>query len=252
MPAKTIISSLLRAPAISRQNVCFQCRSLHRLNAIPNTVPKPIPFVPDVPTFLKLIGRSLSKHAAEIPSWEALFTWSSDQLKEAGVEPARTRRYLLWWRERYRNGIYGMGGDLKFVKDGVAELKVVQVTAPTDNAHLTAGTLSQDPGMMKVVINTESAIDEEKGKGALEGLAPPAHMSLQQANKVQVRGIKLFRTNTIGGTGVEQVKGRTGVARLRVTEGLWEQRRGHKVDGGERRQAMVRSKRRAAERKNAK
>jgi hypothetical protein len=205
-----------------------------------------------VPTFLKLIGRSLSKHAAEIPSWEALFTWSSEQFKDAGVEPARTRRYLLWWRERYRNGIYGMGGDLKHVQDGVAELRVVQVNAPTDNKHLTAGTLSQDPGMMKVVINTEPSVDKEKSKGVLEGLVPPAHMSLQQANRLLVRGIKLFRLNTIGGTGVEQIKGRAGVARLRVTEGLWEQRRGHKVDGGERRKAEVRAKRRAAERKNAK
>jgi hypothetical protein len=145
-----------------------------------------------------------------------------------------------------------MGGDLKHVQDGVAELRVVQVNAPTDNKHLTAGTLSQDPGMMKVVINTEPSVDKEKSKGVLEGLVPPAHMSLQQANRLLVRGIKLFRLNTIGGTGVEQIKGRAGVARLRVTEGLWEQRRGHKVDGGERRKAEVRAKRRAAERKNAK
>jgi hypothetical protein len=42
---------------------------------------------------------------------------------------------------------------------------------------------------------------------------------------------------------------RGGTAQLKVTEGMWEDRRGHKVDGGERRQAEVRFKRRVAERK---
>jgi hypothetical protein len=34
-----------------------------------------------------------------------------------------------------------------------------------------------------------------------------------------------------------------------MQEGIWEIRRGHKVDGGERRKAEVRAKRRAAENK---
>jgi hypothetical protein len=40
-------------------------------------------------------------------------------------------------------------------------------------------------------------------------------------------------------------------AQIKVKEGLWEERRGHKVDGGERRKAEVRFKRRSEERKKA-
>ena len=48
------------------------------------------------------------------------------------------------------------------------------------------------------------------------------------------------------------IKGTGGLkARVVVKEGLWEDKRGHKVDGGERRKAEVRSKRRAEERKKA-
>ena len=66
-----------------------------------------------------------------------------------------------------------------------------------------------------------------------------------------IAGVKIVSASSIGGTGVEPVKGHLGVARLRVREGLWEERRGHKVDGGERRKAEVRYKRAAAEKKNA-
>jgi hypothetical protein len=40
-----------------------------------------------------------------------------------------------------------------------------------------------------------------------------------------------------------------GGARVTVTEGMWEDKRGHKVDGGERRRDEIRFKRRVAERK---
>jgi hypothetical protein len=81
------------------------------------------------------------------------------------------------------------------------------------------------------------------------GIVPPP--KIDAASAKPVKDIKIVRGNTIGGTGVEYIKGHPGVARLRVKDGLWEQRRGHKVDGGERRQAEVRAKRRAQERKDA-
>ena len=34
--------------------------------------------------------------------WPQLFSASSAQLKELGVEPARTRRYIIRWREKFR------------------------------------------------------------------------------------------------------------------------------------------------------
>ncbi|PBP25160.1 hypothetical protein BUE80_DR004031, partial [Diplocarpon rosae] len=149
-----------------------QTRSLHHtIKAKP--IPKTTPFVPNAETFLRLIGRNLSQHASKIPSWKALFSLTSSQLKELGVDPPRSRRYLLRWREKFRNGQYGIGGDLKHVKKGVAELRIAEF--------------------------------------------PP------------LKGGK--------------------TAKLEVKEGLWEDRRGHKIDGGERRQAEVRAKKRGEQKR---
>lgn len=182
---------------------------------------------------------------------------SSAQMKDAGIEPPRARRYILWWRERFRHGITGIGGDLQKVQGGIAELRVVEV--PTNKPA--PATVSRDAGVKKVVVNVEPTVvlpedpanpkpKEEKVKGSvLTAMRPAQRMRKEEAKAVN--GVKTVQGNVIGGTGVEYVKGHTGVARLRVKEGLWEQRRGHKVDGGERRRAEVRAKRRAAERKNA-
>ncbi|SMR55272.1 unnamed protein product [Zymoseptoria tritici ST99CH_1E4] len=238
-------STVLRAPKPTTTRI--QCRHLHRLNAPAPKIPSPTPFVPDAATFLTLIGRNMSTHAAKIPSWDALFTLSSLQLREAGIEPPRARKYLLWWRERFRNGITGIGGDLKFVEDGMAELRIVEVK---DDARRDAGdaTVTGGEGMRKVVVNTPPTILGQEGKvGVMARLAPPPVMDA--AKVVPVKGVRIVEATKIGGTGVEPVKRHQGVARLRVQDGLWEQRRGHKVDGGERRKAEVRAKRRAAERK---
>ncbi|EME39343.1 hypothetical protein DOTSEDRAFT_75151 [Dothistroma septosporum NZE10] len=220
-------------------------------------IPKPTPFVPDPSAFLTLIGRNTSAHASKFPTWDSLFTMSSAQMKDAGIEPPRARRYILWWRERFRNGITGIGGDLQNVQNGIAELRVVEV--PTNKPA--PATVSRDAGVKKVVVNVAPTVvlpedpanptkKEDKPKSSiLSALAPPARMRAEEARPVE--GVKIVQGNVIGGTGVEYVKGHAGVARLRVREGLWEQGRGHKVDGGERRRAEVRAKRRAAERKNA-
>ncbi|SLM37985.1 IGR protein motif [Lasallia pustulata] len=127
-----------------------------------------------------------------------------------GLEPTRTRRYLLHWREKFRRGEFGIGGDLRYVKDGVAELRVCEVPA----------------------------IPESKSQTTFDLRKP--------------RGMTLRNGHAIAGSYVQPVKGGNGsVATLKVQEGLWEHRRGHKVDGGERRKAEVRFKRRVAERRAA-
>ncbi|KAI5358736.1 putative IGR protein [Septoria linicola] len=261
--------TLLQLPATLRPQpnpatTCLQCRSLHALNKPSPQIPRPTAFVPDVPTFLTLIGRGMSKHESKIPSWEALFTLSSEQLRESGLEPARARRYLLWWRERFRQGIYGIGGDVKHatkVGDKVAaELRIVEVPKQFktgEERYETPASLTRDAGFVKVISNTRPQILEklheagaETGKRSiLDRLAPPPKVERKEVSRV--KGMKIVRANMIGGTGIEYVKGYQGVAVLKVKEGLWEQRRGHKVDGGERRRAEVRAKRAAAERKNA-
>ncbi|CCX10165.1 IGR protein motif-domain-containing protein [Pyronema domesticum] len=76
-------------------------RSLHHSLPIPPP-PAKTAEVPDVPTFLTKIGRDCQSHAAKIESWEHLFSATSAQLKTLGIEPARTRRYIIRWRETYR------------------------------------------------------------------------------------------------------------------------------------------------------
>lgn len=202
-------------------------------------IPSPTPFVPDAQTFLSLIGRNLSQHAAKIPSWEALFSLTSKQLRELGVEPARSRRYLLRWREKFRNGDYGVGGDLRQVVEGCGEVKVVAAPAPkaADSAK------GQDD-----VVSESSAL---AGRKVVVNLPPGTPTSaLPVAELKPVKGLKVLGAHTISGSHVELVKGTMGrVGRIKVQEGLWEQRRGHKIDGGERRKAEVRAKRRSEERR---
>jgi hypothetical protein len=227
------------ANAVSIPKICV--RNLQ--HSIPmRPVPKPIPFIPDHTAFLSAIGRGLSAHATKIPSWEALFTLTSPQLKELGVEPARSRRYLLHWREKFRNGEYGIGGDCQHVADGVAELQVVQASVPPNPAlgntispRSATASATHDPGTRKFVVNVPVGAEAPGG---------PTD-SLPRVQGVIVKGAK-----TIKGTYVEPIKSRDGLrARIRLQEGIWEERRGHKVDGGERRKAEVRAKRRAAENK---
>jgi hypothetical protein len=140
----------------------------------------------------------------------------------------------------------GIGGDLTEVEKGVAELRIVEI--PSSRAGDQLATLSKDPGTRKVVVNTKVTV------AAMPDPANPKDSSKEISivpPPKAVKDIKIIRGNTIGGTGVEYIKGHPGVARLRVQDGLWEQRRGHKVDGGERRRAEVRAKRRAQERKDA-
>ncbi|KAF2259171.1 hypothetical protein CC78DRAFT_525225 [Lojkania enalia] len=208
-------------------------RTLHHQIPI-RSIPKPIPFIPDAPSFLTAIGRGLSVHASKIPSWTALFTLSSSQLRELGIEPARSRKYLLRWREKFRNGEYGIGGDCQYVQDGIAELALVEAPSTGLSRRTTVTTATHDPGTRKVVVNLPA------------GVEGPSDWD----NVVGVKGVVVKGAKTIKGPYVEYVKGTEGLrARIRLQEGIWEDRRGHKVDGGERRRAEVRAKRRAAENK---
>lgn len=207
-----------------------QTRCLHqRVKAKP--IPKPTPFVPNTETFLTLIGRNLSQHASKIPSWRALFSLTSAQLKELGVEPPRSRRYLLRWREKFRTGHHGIGGDLKIVKKGVAEVRVAEIPVSYQESENAPAFV----GKHKVVVNVAA------GGGAL-------NTSAEQL--VPVKGLKIKGAHTIVGPHVQPLKGGKS-AKIEVKEGLWEDRRGHKIDGGERRQAEVQAKKRGEERRSA-
>lgn len=196
-----------------------QVRWLHKTRP-PHEVPQPRPFVPDVTTFLTLIGRGLGRYAKKFPTWESLWTVTGPQLKELGVEPPRSRRYLLAWMQRYRQGNFGPGGDFRFVQDGQAILKAA--TPP-------AGVVSDT----KFVVNVPH---------------PEAEADAEPSTFIRPQGYVVRGAKSISGPFATPLADSAGAV-VKVTEGMWEHRRGRKIDGGERRQAEVRFKKRSAERR---
>jgi len=208
---------LLRPWPAPMSTICR--RGLHK-EARPPQVPSPIPLVPDVQTLLKVIGRGLSQYTTKFPTWEALFSLNSSQLKELGIEPPRTRRYLLRWLQKFRLGQFGVGGDFKHVEKGVASLKVLEVQRTALSRR-------------KYVVN----VPHEK-----------APEEVGEEDRPRPGGYRVVGARTITGPFALPLKKRVG-AQVTVTEGMWEHKRGRKIDGGERRQAQVRFKKRAMERK---
>ncbi|KAK1835365.1 IGR protein motif-domain-containing protein [Podospora conica] len=186
-------------------------------------VPQPIPFVPDVKTFLTLIGRDMKQHVEKFPTWEALFTLDSEQLRELGVEPPRSRRYLLRMRQKFVEKDFGPGGDFKYVEDGVATLDLHEIDV-------------NEIERLRFVVNVPP------GKRVKDIPEEEREKVLYKPRGYKVKGAR-------GLTGPYLVRTARGRGFVKVTEGMWEQKRGHKVDGGERRREEVRFKKRVAERK---
>ena len=170
-----------------------------------------------------------------------MFTVSSNQLRERGLEPPRSRKYFLRWRDKFRRGDYGIGGDLKYVTDGVAELRVCELPAlPRENASAKDfASTSHTPGLTKLILNVPSGSKTyrlEQGQTTHDLKKP--------------QGLKLKEGHIILGSYVQPMADASGsAATLKVTEGMWEDRRGHKVHGGERRRAETLHKLRVAESK---
>ena len=132
-----------------------------------------------------------------------------------------------------------MGGDLKNVKDGGAELRVVEVPvakAAVSKSRSTSMAIGL-PRTKRMIINEPPEVMEKS----------PLSQDLKT-----VDGMKLVGVRTIVGPYVQHVKGTRGsVATIKVQEGMWEVRRGLKVDGGERRKVQVRRKRLLEERRTS-
>ncbi|KAI9750604.1 MAG: hypothetical protein M4579_006400 [Chaenotheca gracillima] len=242
-------------------------RSIHAGASRPNIAPPaPTPACPDTSTFLHLIGRSLAqKHGSKIPTWDALFSLTSEQLRELGVEPARDRRYLLHWREKFRKGEFGFGGSLK-------EVGTLPVQVSEGEASAEAGKAAKEEKPMRVAevriveMQDESAVS--RPRKVIVNVAPGSTATAEavaarsagmgvprvRAQDIDpasvVRDLKIVNAHNIVGPYVRHIPGTGGsVARILFEEGLWEHSRGRVVDGGERRRAEVLSKRRAEERR---
>lgn len=58
-----------------------------------------------VEKFLKTIGRGCEDYAEKFEgSWEKLFSSRTHQLRKMEI-PLKQRKWILFWTERYRNGI---------------------------------------------------------------------------------------------------------------------------------------------------
>lgn len=111
-----------------------------------------------------------------------------------------------------------------------------------------SATMTKTAGERRVILNLPH--DEEGTTTDIPAEALARRML--EGGLKPVVGVHIKGATQIYGPHVEPVKGTNGsVAVIRVKEGLWEQKRGVKVDGGERRKAEVRFKRRKAERKAA-
>lgn len=231
--------------------------------------------MPDVRTFLSLIGRKLSQHADKISSWDDLFLLKRQQLKDLGVEPARNRRYLLQWLEKFREGKFGVAGDAAFVgPDGSVEVRLIDMPANESFVRVTDSTVARTPKTRPVVVNVPSTAPQGQAdsEGTEEEAAPvdPSEQEKLKREKQKAAGrlrlpeldqqtlqstkrlaaIKYKQGRGIVGSHAKRVAGTNGmVAVILPKEGLWEDTRGKKVNGGERRRAEVLHKQRATERR---
>jgi hypothetical protein len=226
-------------------------RSLHKTRPA-NEIPKPIPFVPDVTTFLTLIGRGLSKHASKFPSWESLWSVTGPQLQELGIEPAGKRKYLLEWMHRYRRGSLGPGGDFRFVNNGQALLRVA-LSPKWPHTHRLVVNVPFDQQALGKELTEEAAQEavEEQGQSgeAAENQVKQEEVKAEEPAPDSYPRPRLYKVN-----GLRSIAGPYAIpvkqgSIVKVTEGMWEHKEGRKIDGGERRRAEVRFKRRSAERR---
>ncbi|KAK5781655.1 mitochondrial 37S ribosomal protein mS41 FYV4 PWA37_004551 [Arxiozyma heterogenica] len=89
--------------------------TITRSISIARPIPKPTNNVPDVETFLKLIGRNCVEFKDTYENkWDNLFLWDGPVLKEKGV-PIQQRKYILSQVQNFR-----ISGDqsIKEVKKG--------------------------------------------------------------------------------------------------------------------------------------
>jgi len=108
---------------------------------------------------------------------------------------------------------------LKHVKQGVAQLRVAELPIVANVSQVNIPMKKR-----KIVVNVAAG-------------SPTTNMETTQT-LVPVKGLHVKSDHTIVGKAVLPLKGNVG-AQIVVSEGLWEDRRGKKIDGGERRRVRI-------------
>jgi hypothetical protein len=183
-------------------------------------IPDRLPICPDVPTFLTLIGRKLNTFVDKFGSWESFWSLSPEDL-EPLIPQAHTRRYLIDWMRRYRNGEYGPAWNLKYIDDG--RCAVLAVYRYPDR---------KGPGS-RVVVNV-----------------PPGKTGHTiTPEEVHVMGYPYSVKRNKQPCGPHARAWKRNKAMIDNWDGIWEIKQGVKVNGGERRRKEVLFHKRVALRK---
>ncbi|KAI9251840.1 IGR protein motif-domain-containing protein [Phascolomyces articulosus] len=67
-------------------------------------IPQPRGNIKEVEDFLKAIGRGCDEFAGKFETWESLFTTNSRTMRNDFGIPTKQRKYILSWRELYKQG----------------------------------------------------------------------------------------------------------------------------------------------------
>ncbi|KAI8140083.1 IGR protein motif-domain-containing protein [Fennellomyces sp. T-0311] len=82
----------------------FAIRGVRFSHTAAAAVPQPRGNVKDVNDFLTKIGRGCDEFAGKFETWESLFTTNSRTLRNDFGIPTKQRKYILAWRELYKQG----------------------------------------------------------------------------------------------------------------------------------------------------
>lgn len=96
--------------------------ALLKQSPLSKKIPQPTKEIPDVPAFLNRIGHNTAEYAEAFPTWDALFSSSSKEMKAAGID-VKPRRYILEQVENFRKAAF-IENDPKAVFESVAEIKL--------------------------------------------------------------------------------------------------------------------------------
>ena len=96
--------------------------SLLKQTPLSKKIPQPTKEIPDVPAFLNRIGHNTAEYAEAFPTWDALFTSSSKEMKAAGID-VKPRKYILHQVENYRKAAF-LENDPKAVFESIEEIKL--------------------------------------------------------------------------------------------------------------------------------
>ncbi|KAG0681021.1 telomere length regulation protein [Pichia californica] len=87
------------------------------------TIPKPTKEITDVASFLQHIGRNTTEFSEAFPTWDALFTSTSKEMKAAGID-VKPRKYILEQVENYRKTASLSNNDSTSILNATKEIKL--------------------------------------------------------------------------------------------------------------------------------